>query len=512
MKKMISMAAAAVFCIGMTGITAFAEESATDAASVYVTISDNEGKLVLTQEAIDVTDTDGDGALTISDALYAAHEAKFEGGAAAGFANETTDWGLSLTKLWGVENGGSYGYYVNNVSAMGLADPITEGDYVNAFIYTDLTAWSDKYTFFDVNTLTASEDEEVSLTLSAAGYDADYNPVTVPVEDATITLNGTATEYKTDAEGKVTFKMEESGNVVISAVSDIQTLVPPVCMASVSSAETVDTYVTISDVEGKLVLTQEKITVSDADKDGALTINDALYLAHEAKYEGGAAAGYGSSYGSYGLSMTKLWGTENGGSYGYYVNNTSAWSLADAVADGDYINAFMYTDLTAWSDKYTLFDQNTVTAETGDTITLTLSSASYDADYNPITVPVEGATITLNGTATEFKTDAEGKVTITIADAGSVVISAISASQTLVPPVCVAEISAKASESTTTTTTAVTTTTKSTTTTTTTTTKGNSDSPKTGDTSMTLVYLLLALAGTAGAICMTAKRGNTDEM
>lgn len=507
MKKMISMVAAAVFCIGMTGITAFAEESATDTASVYVTISDNEGKLVLTQEAIDVTDTDGDGVLTISDALYVAHETKFEGGAAAGFANATTDWGLSLTKLWGVENGGSYGYYVNNVSAMGLADPITEGDYVNAFIYTDLTTWSDKYTFFDVNTLTASEDEEVSLTLSAAGYDADYNPVTFPVEGATITLNGTETEYKTDAEGKVTFKMEESGNVVISAVSETQTLVSPVCMASVSSAETVDTYVTISDAEGKLVLTQEKITVSDADKDGALTINDALYLAHEAKYEGGAAAGYGSSYGSYGLSMTKLWGTENGGSYGYYVNNTSAWSLADAVAYGDYINAFVYTDLTAWSDKYTFFDRNTVTAETGDTITLTLSSAGYDADYNPITVPVEGATITLNGTATEYKTDAEGKVTFKIEESGNIVISAVSETQTLVPPVCVAEISAKATESTT----ATTNTTTTTKTTITTTTKGNSNSPKTGDTSMTLVYLMLALAGTASAICMTAKRGNTDE-
>lgn len=238
MKKMISMAVSAVFCIGMTGITAFAEGSATDTASVYVTISDDEGKLVLAQEAITVTDTDGDGALTVSDALYGAHEAKFEGGAAAGFANASTDWGLSLVKLWGVENGGSYGYYVNNVSAMGLADPIADGDYINAFIYTDLTTWSDKYTFFDINTLTAANGEEVSLTLSAAGYDADYNPITVPVEGAAITLNGAVTEYKTDAEGKVTFTVEETGNVVISAISETQTLVPPVCMAEINANET----------------------------------------------------------------------------------------------------------------------------------------------------------------------------------------------------------------------------------------------------------------------------------
>lgn len=48
----------------------------------------------------------------------------------------------------------------------------------------------------------------------------------------------------------------------------------------------------------------------------------------------------------------KLWGTENGGSYGYYVNNVSTWSLTDPVDEGDYVNAFVYTDLTTWFDTY----------------------------------------------------------------------------------------------------------------------------------------------------------------
>ncbi|MBP5657968.1 MAG: hypothetical protein J6X52_05545, partial [Clostridia bacterium] len=78
-------------------------------------------------------------------------------------------------------------------------------------------------------------------------------------------------------------------------------------------------YVTIAN--GELVLAREAVTLTDADNDGALTINDALYLAHEAKFEGGAAAGYASSTGDYGLSLTKLWGVENGGSYGYFVND-----------------------------------------------------------------------------------------------------------------------------------------------------------------------------------------------
>ena len=57
---------------------------------------------MLAMEKITVADNDGDGALTINDALYAAHEKAFTGGAAAGYASVQSDWGLSLSKLWGI--------------------------------------------------------------------------------------------------------------------------------------------------------------------------------------------------------------------------------------------------------------------------------------------------------------------------------------------------------------------------------------------------------------------------
>lgn len=212
--------------------------------------------------------------------------------------------------------------------------------------------------------------------------------------------------------------------------------------ASVYAAEDVQVYVTISD--GSLAMANEEITVSDIDGDGALTINDALYCAHEAAYEGGAEAGYGSYEGDYGLALSKLWGIENGGSYGYYVNNTSAMSLGDTISSGDHINAFVYTDLTAWSDTYCYFDNFTVSADAGSEIALTLSAASFDENYAPVTIPVENAVITINGEKTDFITDAEGKAVITINDAGKAVISAVSDSMTLVPPVCAADISASA--------------------------------------------------------------------
>lgn len=440
MKKLFAVIMTLVMLLGCVSLTAFAEDQPLT-ANVYVTIA-NKGNLVVTQEKITVTDKDSSGTLTIDEALYAAHEAKCEGGAEAGYNSYIhEEYGLSLGKLWG-DNSGNFSYYVNNASAWNLSDTVKDGDYLAAFVYSDGENYSDTYCWFDITSTSADANEEISLKLSGAGYDSDWNPITVAIKGATITVNGEKTEYKTDAEGKVTIKIADGGNCVISAVSDTQTLVPPVCLATIASADTAKVYVTISDKDGKLVLTQEEITVTDADKDGYLTINDSLYCAHEAKYEGGAEAGYASAYGDYGLSLNKLWGTANGGSYGYYVNNKSAWSLGDTVETGDYVKAFVYTDLTAWSDTYCYFDVHTITAEVGKEISLTLSAAGYDNDYNPIVLPVEGANITLNGEKTTFTTDKDGKVTITVDEEGAYIISAVSDTQVLVPPVCKATVTA----------------------------------------------------------------------
>lgn len=433
MKKIFAVIMTLLALTGLLGLTL--SVGADDAATVYVSISDDKGELVLTQAEIYVTDTDEDGVLTIKDALYETHEIYYDGGAEAGFASSVGSYGIQLDKLWGVANGGSYGYYVNNASAMGLGDEIKDGDYIKAFVYTDLSTWSDTYCFFDVNTVKAAQGEDVELVLSAAGYDENWNPVTYPVADATILVNGEATEYKTDAEGKVTLKIEDTGYCVISAKSETKILVPPVCVATVSTSATADVKVTISDDKGELVLIQKDVTVSDIDKDGELTINDALYIAHEENFEGGAAAGYGSGETAYGLSLNKLWGVANGGSYGYYVNNGSAWSLADIVNDGDYINAFVYTDLSTWSDTYCYFACMAMGADEAEEIKLQLLYIGFDADWNRISLPLADAVITVNGEATEHKTDSEGYVSLSL-EAGEYVISATSETMTLVPPAC----------------------------------------------------------------------------
>lgn len=239
MKKITAFTAAFLLSCSAMSVSAFAAEA--DAPRVYVTIADGSGKLCLTQEAVDVTDTDGDGALTINDALYLAHEADFEGGAAAGYAASETQYGLSLMKLWGVENGGSYGYYVNNASPMSLADTVKDGDHINAYVFTDLETYSDTYCFFNVNTAEAKQGDEISLTLSAISFDENYLPITVPVKGAELSVNGEKSGVMTNDEGQASLQLSGSGKLVISAASETQTLVPPVCIVNAAADPTVTT-------------------------------------------------------------------------------------------------------------------------------------------------------------------------------------------------------------------------------------------------------------------------------
>ncbi len=197
-------------------------------------------------------------------------------------------------------------------------------------------------------------------------------------------------------------------------------------------------YVTIANA-GEIVMTQESILVSDHNKNGILDIDDALYFAHEYGYEGGAKEGYTSyTHKDYGLSISKLWGNTSG-NFGYYVNNNSAWSLADEVKKGDYVTAFVYKNAD-WSDRYSYFDVNTATVVKGNTLELTLTNVYYSPD-GQVTEGASDETITINGSKTEITTDENGKVTLTFDKVGTYIVSAIGAEgTTLVPPICVVTV------------------------------------------------------------------------
>ena len=230
----ILLSAAVLAQLGLPLISA----SAADTITVDVTIS-NAGTLTVPAKPVTVSDRNGDGKFDIDETLYAAHEAFYEGGAAAGYLSKQTDWGLSIDKLWGVTNGGSYGYYVNNQFAMGLTDEVKAGDYVAAFVYKDAAKYSDCYSFFDQKQIKdAKQGDEVELKLSKFVFGADGIAKVTPAAGAVITIGGEKTEFKTDENGAVKLKLDKAGDLLISAVSDTDTLVPPVLLAAVSAAET----------------------------------------------------------------------------------------------------------------------------------------------------------------------------------------------------------------------------------------------------------------------------------
>ncbi len=204
------------------------------------------------------------------------------------------------------------------------------------------------------------------------------------------------------------------------------------CEAAAPAAEPI-VYVSINDGEGVLALAAQPVAVTDTDADGALTIHDALTCAHAEAFPEGTE-GYLAAKSEFGLSLLRLWGVENGGSCGYYLNDASAWSLLDPVQAGDHVKAFSFTDLVGFTDTYCFFNAFTVEAKVGAEVPLTLTAAAFDENWSPITLPVAGAALLVDGQAAEVLTDAEGKAVLTFAAPGTYIVTADSETLNLVDP------------------------------------------------------------------------------
>ena len=208
---------------------------------------------------------------------------------------------------------------------------------------------------------------------------------------------------------------------------------------TVTAEETESVTVTVNIINDKPVLAAAQITVTDTDDDGILSINDALYCAHQQKYQGGAESGFASSPSSYGITLEKLWG-DTSGAFGYYLNNESPQSLLDTVVDGDTVSAFIYQDTFGWSDCYSYFDKNTVTVTEGDALMLNLSYLVLDYEtWMTSALPAEGAIITIDGNDTEITVNMDGVAMLTFDAPGTYLISAHS-DLNIVSPVCVVTV------------------------------------------------------------------------
>ncbi len=129
--------------------------------------------------------------------------------------------------------------------------------------------------------------------------------------------------------------------------------------------------------------------------------------------------------GAYGPEIITI-GTKTKGSasgWTYTVNNDSPASGAGAhtLQDGDSV---VLSYIASWDTHSSYFDKTAANVAQGSALELTLTENTFDDNWNSVRMPVEGAEIYVDGAATDAVTDADGKVTVTLADAGEHYITA----------------------------------------------------------------------------------------
>lgn len=280
----------------------------------------------------------------------------------------------------------------------------------NGSITCELVEGDDSYTTADQTSLFAKR-----IYFSSGVTDQDIIKVTATAEDGTTT----ATYYLVVSKDGTYTPIEKKVNVTISNKAEL-----------VYGSDT-----------NKTLLAGAQVTAKDLDNSCTVDVSEVLYAAHEAYYEGGAAAGYASETTAWGLSLTKLWG-DTSGSFGYWLNNDSCWSLGDTVKDGDQLKAFVYKDAVGWSDIYTFFENAEYNAKTGEEVTLTLKQSVYNAEYALETSGFEGATIKIlkSNSTKDYVTDANGEVKLTFASAGTYTVTASKADGSIVPSTCTVKV------------------------------------------------------------------------
>lgn len=171
------------------------------------------------------------------------------------------------------------------------------------------------------------------------------------------------------------------------------------------------------------VMANRKVTVTDINSDGYLTVGEALIAAH---------AAYNNETGySGGPFVSKLWGVETQNCL-FFINDVGLSESVDTdtVKNGDRLVASINADDKYYGDWYTAFDKVSATATAGEDITLTLKGhpgmangeEAGDAAVSGISVGVmsESGFSALDGKVT----DGAGKVTLSFDTVGTYCITA----------------------------------------------------------------------------------------
>lgn len=271
--------------------------------NVYLTVSNkgviasaNDGS-IMANRPVRVTDINGDGKLTFSEALASAHKTyhREEGYEASG----------SVSKLWGIETANTL-CFINDVGLTGgvSSDTVEEGDYLTASINLDESGcYADWYSFFDSNEKEVKINENFVLNLK--GFYGMAYPAEAPSPLNGISIgiwnNGVFSEIPqkvTDTNGNVSLSFDSEGIYYVTASGTVRDtvmnwglwqevemdcpIIAPVCKVTVSEgeAEIEPSLPVMSDEEAANIIYTE---FSDKDKNYSNTTKTPLVFPLEYK-------------------------------------------------------------------------------------------------------------------------------------------------------------------------------------------------------------------------------------
>lgn len=118
--------------------------------------------------------------------------------------------------------------------------------------------------------------------------------------------------------------------------------------------------------DGETPLNKLAVSVSDADCDGTVTINDGFILMHK-EHSLNGVADFVTEESSYGLFVTKFMGVSDS-SMAYMLNNSIPLSLTSELGKNDSVVTYFYRDLINYSDVYTFIEGQTTLAAKNETV------------------------------------------------------------------------------------------------------------------------------------------------
>lgn len=425
------------------------ETKPADPVDITVTVN-NRGILAKAKDGsamaykeVHVTDADGDGHITVDDALVATHDAYYTDGKNGYETYTSPEYGMSVTKLWGVSTYNTL-FFVNGkgISTGVGDDDVKSGDSLYASVNADNTNYADWYTCFDETGKTVCQDEEITINLKgfqgmSGGTAANVAGVKVGIwKDGKFQQKGDAV---TDSDGNAKVSFSEAGTYVVTASGTVKDtwkdwsgnevtadcpIMAPACVVKVY-AKPINVDVTInnegniaSDSDGKPIAFRE-VTVKDADKDGKLTYDEALIAVHE-EY---CPDGYTTS----GSWVTKFWGSTTG-NFSFLLNNGLTDTVDQTVIKaGDSLYASVNADNKYYADWYTYFNKSSIEVCPSEQLTLSLKGFQGMSGGDAKAVPGVEIGIWKDGSFTqigETVTNEDGTARFSIEDKGTYIVTA----------------------------------------------------------------------------------------